>query len=139
MAGQGEDESDGQSEEEILHSMEKNKEYAQCHTSPGPSHHPRPLQGESNGLASGAMLDSDDDLEEERSPDSGGVGRGRGSPSAQPVANSPDAARPARHAREQTRAIPLPKIKKTKSDIDDLNLPPLSKVLIDKVPRHQVL
>eukprot|EP00959_Pyramimonas_sp_CCMP1952_P257460 5379031-Pyramimonas_sp.AAC.1 len=36
MTGQGEYESDGQSEEESSHSMEKSKEYAQVHTSPGP-------------------------------------------------------------------------------------------------------
>eukprot|EP00959_Pyramimonas_sp_CCMP1952_P143624 3006872-Pyramimonas_sp.AAC.1 len=110
MNGQGEDESNGQSEEESSQSMETNEESAPFHTSPGPSYRRNPVRDASEGLASGvdlsdtetndyapaeglqkATLDSDDDLEGERSSGSGIVGHGRGSSSAQPIEISPDA------------------------------------------------
>eukprot|EP00959_Pyramimonas_sp_CCMP1952_P270371 5651841-Pyramimonas_sp.AAC.2 len=53
MKGQGEDVSGGQSEDESSHSIERNDEYAQFHTSPGPSRHLDPIPGGSDGLASG--------------------------------------------------------------------------------------
>eukprot|EP00959_Pyramimonas_sp_CCMP1952_P166566 3481366-Pyramimonas_sp.AAC.1 len=56
MNGQDEDASDGQSQEESSHSMKKSEEYAQLHTSRGPSYHINPLRGESKGLASGVDL-----------------------------------------------------------------------------------
>eukprot|EP00959_Pyramimonas_sp_CCMP1952_P394464 8265253-Pyramimonas_sp.AAC.1 len=95
--------------------MEKNNEDARCHTSLGPSYRSNPQQNSPGGLASGvdltdaetieyepaealrrAVLDSDEDLEDEMIPESGGLGRGRGSFSARSTGRSPDAARPAR-------------------------------------------
>eukprot|EP00959_Pyramimonas_sp_CCMP1952_P294956 6169256-Pyramimonas_sp.AAC.1 len=101
--------------------MEKNKEYARSHASPGPSHHLDPLPGRIVGLASGsdplvsaiidhvtveasqkAILHSDDDLEDGGSPDRGGCS------SAQPMSSYPDVMRAMRNTPEITGMVPHP-------------------------------
>eukprot|EP00959_Pyramimonas_sp_CCMP1952_P435809 9125955-Pyramimonas_sp.AAC.1 len=77
LHGQSEDVRDLQSEGDISHSIEKNEEYAQFHTSPGPSRHLEPLFDMRVGLAPDRVrieashkkiLDSDDDFKDGESP-----------------------------------------------------------------------
>eukprot|EP00959_Pyramimonas_sp_CCMP1952_P258398 5401177-Pyramimonas_sp.AAC.1 len=85
MHGQGEEESDLPSEKDSSHSIERHEEYAQCHTSLGPSRNHNPNTNGFDGLATGvdpsdddaidyadaiqqATLDSDDDFGDGRSP-----------------------------------------------------------------------
>eukprot|EP00959_Pyramimonas_sp_CCMP1952_P159947 3345318-Pyramimonas_sp.AAC.1 len=99
--GQGEELSDLPSEKDCSHSIERSKECAQFHTSPGPSHHHNPMTDGFYGLATGvdpsddetadyadatqqAILESDDDI-----GDGGSPGHGKSS-SAQPILNSPE-------------------------------------------------
>eukprot|EP00959_Pyramimonas_sp_CCMP1952_P057315 1196104-Pyramimonas_sp.AAC.1 len=57
--GQGEEQSDLPSEKRQFAFDKRNEEYAQFHTSPGPSHHHNPIANVFDGLATG--VDPSDD------------------------------------------------------------------------------
>eukprot|EP00959_Pyramimonas_sp_CCMP1952_P148889 3114750-Pyramimonas_sp.AAC.1 len=131
LHGQSEDVSGLLSEGDSSHSIEKNDEHARFHTSPGPSYHLDPLPDRCVDPVSGAaplvseaadrtpILDSDDDFEEEGSPDRGGCS------SAQPTSSFPDGIRARTNSREFTGMTPQPTTKKPKGENDDLNSSPL--------------